>query len=379
MKTNRLGDHMQKFLATAALLGGMLFLCTVSADPIYDTLDLGNGVKLELVLIHAGTFLMGSPTGAYLRKDDECPQHQVTISKNYWMGVYQVTQEQYLEVTGTNPTPVQYQDPTHTVEYMNVARTAAFCTQASIRTGRNVRLPTEAEWEYAARAGTTTPFFFGTTYTNLNLYAWNPSNAGGTTHPVGQLQPNPWGLYDIYGNNFEFCSDFYADAWRYPSEPVIDPTGTDSTEPKKVLRGGAFDMGNTWCSSVARCWGPISTSGRNHGMRVVVDDTGTAMLEKKTGLKSKGPSIHCSPNPFNPQTMIVFDLEQGNKNARALLQIYNAKGSLVVSSSIVPNSYSGMRALYTYAWNASGCLSGVYFARAAAGSRIMSARLLLIK
>jgi formylglycine-generating enzyme required for sulfatase activity len=249
------------------------------------TLDLGKGVKLALTLIPAGTFTMGSTDTR--PKLPETPPHKVTISKPFYMGVTEVTQKQFQTVMGTNPTPEAFRDPTHPVEYMNWARVTGFCAKASAITGRKVRLPTEAEWEYACRAGTKTKYFWGDSTKEMNEYAWTPANSKVdgkvTTHPVGKLKPNPWGLYDICGNVFEFTSDNYRDDWRYPDKPVTDPTGApEATKRKrKVLRGGAFDMG--WCRSARRCWGPLGSSGRDHGMRVVVEVPATAPATRPSG------------------------------------------------------------------------------------------------
>ncbi len=253
----------------------------VGADdpPKRISLDLGKGVKLELVLIPAGSFTMGSPESEPGRNPrlPEGPRHKVTISRPFYMGIHEVTQEQYQAVTGTNPTPKEFRRPEHPVECINWPRAMAFVRRASEKTGMTVRLPTEAEWEYACRAGTTTTYFFGDDRKQLDHYAWTPRNSKldgrPTTHPVGKLKPNPWGLYDVYGNVFEFCSDNFREDWRYPAEAVTDPRGAPEAEKRKrkVLRGGAFNMGGSWCRSAARCWGPLTTTGRNHGMRVVVE------------------------------------------------------------------------------------------------------------
>ena len=256
-------------------------LSSAGADdpPKRTSLDLGGGVKLELVLIPAGTFTMGSPENERGRKPKlpEGPRHKVTISKPFYMGVYEVTQQQYQAVTGKNPTPEKFRRPRHPVECINWPRAMEFVRKASAKTGKTVRLPTEAEWEYACRAGTDTAFYFGDDPRQLGAHAWIPSNSKvegkPTAHPVGKLKPNPWGLYDMYGNVFEFCSDNFREDWRYPSRPATDPTGAPEAEKhkRKVLRGGAFNMGGGWCRSAARCWGPLRTTGRNHGLRIVVE------------------------------------------------------------------------------------------------------------
>ncbi|MGA2265172.1 MAG: formylglycine-generating enzyme family protein [Phycisphaerae bacterium] len=196
------------------------------------TLDLGNNVKMKLVLIPAGKFMMGSPAGEADRHANEGPQHEVTISKPFYMGVTEVTQEQYEQVMGKNPSHFKgAQNPVESVSWNDAAE---FCRKLSKRTGQAVRLPTEAEWEYACRAGAGTRYCFGDAEAELGDYAWHHDNSEGTTHPVGQKKPNVWGLYDMHGNVMEWCADWYSDS--YANAASQDPQGP-GTGSSRVCRG----------------------------------------------------------------------------------------------------------------------------------------------
>lgn len=146
---------------------------------------------IEFVMIQSGTFMMGSKTGS----DDEKPVHEVRLSKAFYLGKYEVTQEEWAKVMGTNPSQFPG-DPRRPVENVSWNDTQDFIRKLNAKeSGAKYRLPTEAEWEYAARAGSTTAYSFGDDVGKLGDYAWHGQNAGNATHPVGQKQPNPWGLY----------------------------------------------------------------------------------------------------------------------------------------------------------------------------------------
>jgi len=204
-----------------------------------DQLALGgpvvNSVDMVLVPIPAGEFMMGSPASEPDRGDDET-QHEVKITKPFYLGAHEVTQAQYQQVMGNNPS--RSKGATKPVELVNWYAAVEFCQKLSAQEGVEYRLPTEAEWEYARRAGTTTAFSFGADESQLGKYAWYRANSGDTTHPVGEKLPNGWGLYDMHGNVFEWCQDWYG---AYESLRVVsDPTGSASGE-GRVLRGGAFN------------------------------------------------------------------------------------------------------------------------------------------
>ena len=230
---------------------GLGFLCAAagcsgsgseSAAPAELTLDLGGGVTMKMVLIRPGKFMMGSPETEKGRFDHEV-QHEVTISKPFYMGVTEVTQAQYEAVMGTNPS--HFKGATKPVEPVSWNDAAEFCKKLSEKTRQAVRLPTEAEWEYACRAGTQTAFSFGDDPSALGDYAWWDGNSGKTPHPVGQKKPNAWGLYDMHGNVWEWCADWYEGLQK---GPVTDPSGpaTDNgVRGSRVLRGGAWYFGGS--------------------------------------------------------------------------------------------------------------------------------------
>jgi formylglycine-generating enzyme required for sulfatase activity len=198
------------------------------------------------VWIPAGTFVMGSPTNEVGRSSDEGPQTEVTISRGFWMSKFETTQKEYLAVLGNNPSSFT-SDLTRPVESVLWSEANSYCsklTEQERATGRLpeglvYRLPTEAEWEYACRAGTTTRFSYGDdlAYSQLGDYAWYGGNSGTNTHPVGLKLPSPWGLYDMYGNVKEWCLDWYG---TYLGTPVTDPTGPSSSNDGHVNRGGGW-------------------------------------------------------------------------------------------------------------------------------------------
>jgi len=215
--------------------------------PKETTIQLGENVSMKLILIPPGTFTMGSPYSETGRNDDEGPQREVTITKPFYMGVYEVTQQQYEQVMGENPS--QFKLPQNPVENVSWNDAVAFCEKVSQKTGRNLRLPTEAEWEYACRAGTTSRFSFGQSDTDLGDYAWYYSNGVRNPHPVGQKKPNAWKLYDMHGNVTEWCADWYEAS--YPSAKNTDPQGPASGS-KRVLRGGSWSLLGVYCRSAHR-------------------------------------------------------------------------------------------------------------------------------
>ncbi len=221
----------------------------------------------HLVWIPAGTFAMGSPDSEVGRDADEGPQTTVTLSRGFWMGTYEVTQQEYINVMGSNPSyfTSSLDQP---VEFMSWADATNYCSTLTQheRTGGRIpgnyayRLPTEAEWEYACRAGTTTRFSYGDDpgYASLTAYAWYVDNSGNTTHSVGGKLPNPWGLYDMYGNVWEWCQDWYA---AYPGGSITDPAVSPTTGTMPIVRGGSYYYGGAPARSANR--GAIESSDRN--------------------------------------------------------------------------------------------------------------------
>jgi formylglycine-generating enzyme required for sulfatase activity len=199
---------------------------------------------MEFVLIPAGTFMMGRQDS----ESDERPVHQVTISKAFYLGKYEVTQAQWQAIMGDNPSLFQH-DPQNPVEQIDWKDVQEFIRRLNAKEGGNVyRLPTEAEWEYAARAGSTTVYSFGDDPQRLGDYAWYSANAHRRTHPVGKLRPNPWGLYDIHGNVWEWVQDWYG---PYSAEPVTDPRGPESGS-HRSRRGCAWNNAAQYCHTTNR-------------------------------------------------------------------------------------------------------------------------------
>ncbi|KPJ52588.1 MAG: hypothetical protein AMS16_06210 [Planctomycetes bacterium DG_58] len=233
------------------------------------TLEIADGVNMKFVLIPAGKFVMGSPIDEKGRCDDEGPQRLVTITKPYYMGVYEVTWEQYEAVMGKGARkPADPQLPALTSHHFRAAR---FCRRLSAKTGRTIRLPTEAEWEHACRAGTTTRFSFGDDDGKLDEYGWFVHNSNRSVHPVGQKKPNPWGLYDMHGNAWEWCGDWYADSLLNAAK--TDPKGPESGE-YHVVRGGSWSYLASGCRSASRLMGSHNDimDSKIVGFRVVCAD-----------------------------------------------------------------------------------------------------------
>jgi formylglycine-generating enzyme required for sulfatase activity len=242
------------------------------------SLDLAEGVAMKLVLIPAGKFIMGSAADEKGGSDNEGPQRVVTISKPFYMGVFEVTQEQWLAVMGK---AAKARSPGHPVEQVDWTGATDFCKAFSRKTGKTLRLPTEAEWEYACRAGSATRYPFGDDEKRLDEYGWfirnfkRTATAGhdGNPSPAGQKKPNAWGLYDMNGNVWEWCSDWYADSFAGAEQ--IDPKGPASGE-CHVLRGGSWSCLPTECRSASRWIGsPGDTQDTGTvGFRVVCEDAG---------------------------------------------------------------------------------------------------------
>jgi formylglycine-generating enzyme required for sulfatase activity len=215
---------------------------------------LGNGIKMEMVWISSGEFTMGCPSSESSRDSDES-QHRVTLTKGFWMGKHEVTEEVWEKVMGSKS--ANSRGPANPVVHVSWNKCQAFIGKlnASVQ-GGGFRLPTEAEWEYACRAGTTTAFYYGdsldVTMANFNgKYAYGSDSEGEcrqTTMPVGAFRPNAWGIYDMHGNVWEWCQDWYGD---YPTFAVSDPTGPTSGT-YRVARGGDWKFNAGYCRSAKR-------------------------------------------------------------------------------------------------------------------------------
>ena len=215
-----------------------------------------------LVPIRSGEFTTGSPTSKAVRLGGETPR-LVKITKSFYLSAYEVTQEPYVQVTGKNPS--KNKGANKPVERVNWHDAIEFCRKLSEQEGEEYRIPTEAEWEYACRAGTTTAYSFRNEVSELGEYAWYDDNSKGTTHTVGRKLPNAWGLCDMHGNVWEWCQDWYG-----TRTVVNDPTGPASGE-YRVLRGGAFNLRPKLLQSANRagCLRPPNYRVFTFGFRLV--------------------------------------------------------------------------------------------------------------
>jgi formylglycine-generating enzyme required for sulfatase activity len=224
------------------------------------TVDLGGGVSMEMVLIPAGSFMMGSDKG----EANEKPVHKVTLTQPFYMGKFAVTQEQWQAVMGENP--AEFVGPTNPVEEVSWDDCQEFLQALSKKVpGKTFDLPTEAQWEYACRAGTTTAYYFGDDPARLGEYAWYLENSGNRSHPVGQKKPNAWGLYDMHGNVCQWCADWYGD---YSAGDATDPAGPSSGE-AAVLRGESWVGLAYELRSADRVGTPTYYRNSHVGLRVV--------------------------------------------------------------------------------------------------------------
>ncbi|MFN6175205.1 MAG: SUMF1/EgtB/PvdO family nonheme iron enzyme [Dolichospermum sp.] len=244
-----------------------------NASAKYFTEDLGNGVTLEMVEIPGGTFIMGSPASEAERASDEGPQRQVTVP-SFYMGKYELTQAQYQAIMGTNPS--YFKGNNRPVESVSWDDAVEFCKKLSQKTQKNYRLPSEAEWEYACRARTTTPFYFGESITPelVNYegsYPYASASKGqyrGQTTDVGTFPPNAFGLYDMHGNVWEWCQDDYQE--NYINAPTDGSAwNSRSSSYARLLRGGSWDSFARYCRAAIRLRNSRDARDFNYGFRVV--------------------------------------------------------------------------------------------------------------
>jgi formylglycine-generating enzyme required for sulfatase activity len=229
---------------------------------------------IEFVWCPPGTFMMGSPEGI----DDDEPRvnenlHKVTLTRGFWIGKYPVTQEQWLRVMSYNPSEFRGSGLEAPVEGISWESADNFCSVFSRAEGIQCRLPSEAEWEYACRAGSDGAWCFGDDECKLGEYAWYEENSDGKTHPVGRKKPNAWGIHDMHGNVCEWCADWYGE---YPTGDVKDPTGPSLPVgvPARVRRGGLWCFGGQTCRSAKRkASPPFRHDEGRFGFRVAVSST----------------------------------------------------------------------------------------------------------
>ena len=242
-----------------------------------------NSIGMKLVAIDAGKFWMGSAPLEPGRRADE-RRHQVTLTAPFYLGIHEVTQAHYARVMKVNPSEfgrdgVQasrvagQKTENFPVDSVNWYQAVQFCQRLSAlpaekSAGHSYRLPTEAEWEYAARAGMDTIWSFGRRVERLSHHGWYRRSSGRRTHPVGEKMPNAWGLYDMYGNVWEWCRDWHA-AEYYQVSPPEDPPGPSRGD-ARVLRGGGWASGAARCRSASRLRDPPAVGDPDTGFRVLM-------------------------------------------------------------------------------------------------------------
>ena len=263
MALKKINAELAKFGAPAAKTSTKVLSKT-------KTLVLGKGVSMKLLLIKGGKFMMGAPKSVRSSAYGQTPQHEVELTQPFYIGVTEVTQAQYEAVTGANPS--RYKSPDNPVETVSWQDAAAFCRALSKKTRTQVHLPTEAQWEYACRAGTKTIFSSGDSTEKLAACAWTSETSGYKVHPVGKKKPNAFGLYDMHGNVREWCADAYSSTF-YTEAKAVDPVNnppSSSTYSSRVLRGGSYRDSATYSTSSARRGYTSTSRYYRNGFRVVI-------------------------------------------------------------------------------------------------------------
>jgi formylglycine-generating enzyme required for sulfatase activity len=226
------------------------------------SVELGSCEKMELVWCPPGNFIMGSPVSEANHEQDEV-QKQVEISQGFWLGKFEITQEQWERLMGNNPS--QFKGVRNPVECVSWDDSQVFIRrlnhmQSDINQGYSYRLPTEAEWEYGCRAGTSQAYAG-----DLDEMGWYSENSEAHAHPVGQKKGNAWGIFDMHGNMSEWCQDYYIDGFDRDIDPVL--LGSDA---KRVVRGGCWGFKNSICRSANRYGFVQSAWSTGLGFRVVL-------------------------------------------------------------------------------------------------------------
>ncbi|MFH1378466.1 MAG: formylglycine-generating enzyme family protein [Planctomycetota bacterium] len=286
-----------KSLAVIALFFVMVTIsCTTTDNNIHNkkpeltnsklVLLLDNNINIELMHIPSGSFIMGSETNLNEKDSDfheYGPQHKVIITKPFFISKFEVTQEQYRHIMNINPS--YFVGDNLPVEQVSWYDAMEFCSLLSQKTNYTITLPTEAQWEYACRANTTTEYYFGSRNTvdifsdktGLSIYAWCNFNASFSnnrclTHPVGQKKPNNYGLYDMYGNVMEWCSDWYSNDY-YENSPLYDPMGPEKPIMLnfKVIRSSPSGATPGSCRSSFRMYNSPEEKRCDTGFRIVIN------------------------------------------------------------------------------------------------------------
>ena len=229
------------------------------------TIPVKDGINIEMVKVEAGTFRMGATPEMRNPWDEEKPVHKVTLTKDYYIGKFEVTQALWKVVMGDNPS--KFKGDNRPVEMINWDDCQKFISKLSYMTGRNFRLPTEAEWEFAARGGNKSRGYQYSGSDNLEEVAWFGKNSRKKTHPVGTKQANELGIYDMAGNVWELCQDWNG---KYPSTPLVDPTGPNSGS-YRVCRSGSWYHSYRHCHSSFRI-NSGSEKSEKCGLRIVLSE-----------------------------------------------------------------------------------------------------------
>ena len=231
--------------------------------------EITNSIGMKMVLIHPGSFTMGSPEEEKGRGPNET-QHEVTISKSYYLGAYEVTQSEYEKLIGKSLSI--HKGPKNPVEMVSWKDAVTFCKMLTElpeekEAKREYRLPTDAEWEYACRATSSAAYCFGDSPESLDEYAWYGEGRQSKTHPVGEKKANRWGLYDMHGNVWELCQDWYSEGLP---ESATDPSGPQAGT-RRVMRGGSWEFDMFVCRSASK--GGLDTKLVSHtiGFRVAMN------------------------------------------------------------------------------------------------------------
>jgi len=227
---------------------------------------ISSSTGMEFVMIPAGEFNMGSSPEEKDRSDCESPVHRVTIQNPFYMGKSPVTQKQWKKIMGTSPS--NFKDEARPVELVSWEEVQEFIKKLNlIENTAKYRLPTEAEWEYSCRAGTQSRYFFGNDESKLGDYAWYVDNTGRKTHPVGKKKPNPWGLYDMHGNVWEWVQDRWHE--NYNGSPSNGSAWEHGNCSARVSRGGSWYCDSDTCRSAARFSREPENRFANLGFRLV--------------------------------------------------------------------------------------------------------------
>lgn len=300
-------------------------LTAAAAKAVTKTIDLGGGVSMDFVLIPSGSFQMGGPdTKPQRDANDEGPVHTVNITQSFYLGKYEVTQAQWQQVMSSNPSQFKG-DFSRPIESVTWNDCQTFITTMNKKGIGTYRLPTEAEWEYACRAGSTTAYYWGDSMDEN--YCWYIKNSGSTTHPVGQKTPNAWGLYDMSGNVWEWCNDCDG---AYPSGAVNDPLGPTAGE-RRVIRGGGGGRYNfcAGCRSALRFVAYPSDAGDYVGVRLVL--LNAQALKKAELAEARHMAVALSNDP---STLIAAAITEYKCACERQYRLFSSKDSTSVTLAL---------------------------------------------